>query len=537
MEQARPGAETVRLAHGPAPTFEGIALERGYVTPEQVEECRGVQKQLQAMGLTAALGEVLLKKGCLTSQQAGAINSALGHVVPDAIPGYVIVRKIAEGGMGAVYKAIQTSMDRVVALKVLLPNHADEASGRERFVREARAAARLSHPNIVAGIDAGESQGIGYFVMEFLDGEPVDAVLRSRGRLPWREAAHIVRQMALALDHAHAHGIVHRDVKPGNIILLKDGTAKLADLGLARFAASGDAAITQSGMIVGSPSYVSPEQATGERDLDIRSDIYSLGLTFFELVSGERAYAGQNPMTVISARLTRDVPVEKLASADAPKDAVAVIVKMTRREPGHRYATPKPLLEDLDALLALRQPAHAVGAPRASHRRLALAAGAMAAALIALIVVSWPGAGDAITTEQQKVRMAAEARLTLVEAIKKGVGEAGGGTVFHAELEPGYKSLVYSIDVAVGTESCNVLIDAATGRVVEKKMEADPRSLTAGRYAATLLDAVQTALQKEPGQPVEAEMLPEGPPVIEVKIVRGGAVHVVRIGGRTGAPE
>ena len=342
------------------PTFEHTAVDRGYITPAQLEECRELHKKLSEMGLPSPIEEVFLKKGYLTKQQIAAINAALGKGNADAIPGYVILEKIATGGMGTVYKAKQTSMDRVVALKTLLPKFAGETDSRERFLREARAVAKLSHPNIVSGIDSGEAHGIYYFVMEFLDGEPLDRVLRKRTRLPWREAATIVRQVALALDHAHGNGMVHRDVKPGNIMLLKDGTVKLADLGLARIASAGDAALTRSGMIVGSPGYVSPEQATGDRDLDIRSDLYSLGLTFFEAIAGEPAYTGDSPMTVISSRLSHDPHFEKLAAFDAPKDLVALITKMCAREAIRRYQTPQYLLEDLDALLRGSRALHAV---------------------------------------------------------------------------------------------------------------------------------------------------------------------------------
>jgi serine/threonine-protein kinase len=342
------------------PTFEDTAVDRGYITPAQLDEGRELHKKLTEMGLPSPIEEVFLKKGYLTKQQVAAINAALGKGNADAIPGYVILEKIATGGMGTVYKAKQTSMDRVVALKTLLPKFANERDSRERFLREARAVAKLAHPNIVSGIDSGEANGIYYFVMEFLDGEPLDRVLRKRTRLPWREAATIVRQIALALDHAHKNAMVHRDVKPGNIMLLKDGTVKLADLGLARIASAGDAALTRSGMIVGSPGYVSPEQATGERDLDIRSDLYSLGLTFFEAIVGEPAYTGDSPMTVISSRLTHDPHFEKLAAFDAPKDLIALVTKMCAREAIRRYQTPQYLLEDLDAILRGSRALHAV---------------------------------------------------------------------------------------------------------------------------------------------------------------------------------
>ena len=341
--------------------FTAGALKLGLITPAQAEECSALHSKLTALGFVAPIEAVFTQKGYLGKPQLVAIASCVDIGSEHAIPGFDILEKIAEGGMGAVYKARQRSMDRLVAIKMLLPKHADDLHARERFLREARAVAKLSHPNVVAGFDVGEAAGVWYFVMEFLDGESLEQRLR-RGALDWHSSLAIIRQVACALEHAHLHGVVHRDVKPSNIMLVIDGTVKLADLGLARTPNGGEATLTQSGMVIGSPAYVSPEQAMGDRSLDSRSDLFSLGVTWYECLVGERAFLGSNPVSVMSAILTRDVPLEKLALAQVPPAGIAMIQALTQRDPQARYATPKALILDIDAILA-GQPLRGISVP------------------------------------------------------------------------------------------------------------------------------------------------------------------------------
>ncbi|MDZ4812717.1 MAG: protein kinase [Pseudomonadota bacterium] len=548
----------------PSATFESIAVERGWITPAQVDECRGLHQTVVEMGLESTLAEVYVKKGYLSAQQSALLQSVLGRTGAVTIPGYEIIEKIAEGGMGAVYKARQISMDRLVGIKVLLQKFADDKDGRERFVREARAVAKLSHPNVVAGIDAGEAHGIYYFVMEFLDGESMDVVLRRRGRVPWEEAAGIVRQVACALDHAQRHGIVHRDVKPGNIMLLKDGTAKLADLGLARVGSATDSTLTQSGMIVGSPAYLSPEQAVGDRELDVRSDIFSLGLTFFELIAGDRAFGSGNPMSTITALLTRNVPVDRLAEMDAPRGVIAVVAKMTWRDPGERYRAPQQLIEDLDALLAGRPPLHALAPePAARAGSYGLEPGAsvlsqtrqraagpqrlprsrrnwtFASAIVALLVAALLAYGNwSVSTQRSAFPLMMptpageiETAIDLRAAIGLAAEVVRDGTVYHAEFEHGE----FSIDFAAGKRTINVVVDAVNGVVVKQLAEDEDHSLDVSSARIGLVDALERARKHSPGTAVEAQllMLP-GRVVIEVKIIRDGKPVWVAVNGATG---
>jgi eukaryotic-like serine/threonine-protein kinase len=533
MQKPRPQDTTTMMA---AATFEALAVEQGLVTEGQVEECRALHRKLIDLELSSSIGEVFLKKGFLSPLQVLAIESILGHDTRPLIPGYEVQEKLGEGGMGAVYRARQISMDRLVAVKVLLPRFAGDEEGRERFVREARAVARLSHPNIVAGIDAGEAQGVCYFVMEYLEGESLEQTLRHRGCLPWREAAAIVRQVARALDHAHQHGIVHRDVKPGNIILLHDGTAKLADLGLARVAATGDAGLTQSGMIVGSPAYLSPEQARGDRELDVRGDIFSLGLTFFELVTGERAYGGDNPVSILSALLTRALPVEKLTNASLPQEAIAVIERMSQRELEMRYQTPALLLADLDRILAIpdspRRRRRSVSAPVLWFAGLLLVA---IAVWLAWLGGSWRGGAErpaASPLTAPPVSTVAAVQINLLQAIELATKVAPDAPIYHIEQEGGN----FSADLANGTRTLNVIVSGADGRIVEQIEEVDDHSAEIAACKVPLARAVETALREVQGRAVDAaiELLP-GRTVVIVKIVREDETVVeVEVDGLTG---
>lgn len=561
MDPTRPLASSTRI---PSATREQIAIERAWLTPAQVEECLVLHQALLDMGLTSTLGEVLVRKGYLDERQLAELDVALGARPAISIPGYEIIEKIAEGGMGAVYRAHQTSMDRAVAIKLLLPRFAADDSSRERLIREARAVAKLSHPNVVAGIDAGESGGVCYFIMEFIDGLPMDQVLRERGPLPWREATAIARQVAAALEHAELHGIVHRDVKPGNILLLKDGQAKLADLGLARVSGSEESHLTQSGMIVGSPAYLSPEQAAADPVLDIRSDLFSLGLTLFELITGERAYVGSNPMSVLTALLTRDVAIDKLAAFAAPRDLVAVVRHMVERDPASRYQSATDLLADFDALLAGRAPTRlrspsaaglatttplaagitsAVTAPLRLERRSARRFAYLLVAVTTLLLLAWqvylrltpaptPAMAQPATSPEIVRPLAPDALpISLLEATDIALAHLGNGAAaYHAELEGDE----YSVDVAVAQRSFNVQVNGRDGKIEATLEEHEDHSAEVTMAKITLGDAVGAANQAHSGEPVEAEiLLLPGQTVIEVKLMREGGPIWVEVDATT----
>src|SRR5271166_202804 len=219
---------------------------------------------------------------------------------------YELNHLIARGGMAEVYRARDRLLDRSVSLKVLFPELTVDRSFVERFKREARAAANLSHPNIVPVFDWGEDSGTYFIVMEFIDGRPLSSILKSAGPLSAERTADIASHVAAALGYAHKHGVVHRDVKPGNVLITDDGQVKVTDFGIAR-AVNTEESLTQTGAVMGTATYFSPEQAEG-LGVDSRSDIYSLGVVLFEMAVGRPPFTGDSPVAVASKHV-RDTPV------------------------------------------------------------------------------------------------------------------------------------------------------------------------------------------------------------------------------------
>jgi len=273
---------------------------------------------------------------------------------PVSIPGFELIEQIGAGSAGTVYKARQISMDRLVAIKILPPRYADDKRFIERFYQEARAVAKLNHPHIVTGIDVGSVGDCHYFVMEYVDGESLAARLDREGALKEAEALEFTRQIALALEHAYKNGIVHRDVKPANILVTRGGVAKLADLGVARRAESDVEAST--GRVFGTPYYMSPEQARGSVDIDIRSDIYSLGATLYHLLSGKPPFHGFPPAVVMAKQIAEEPEdVRKLAPA-VSKEAAELLALMMAKNPDDRPETPGDLVEEIKRVQKGRSP-------------------------------------------------------------------------------------------------------------------------------------------------------------------------------------
>ena len=272
---------------------------------------------------------------------------------PRTFAEFELIEMIGQGGMGEVYKARQVAMDRVVALK-LLPSHlARDPSFLARFQREVRSAASLNHPNIVQAYHAGEADGQPYLAMEFVDGPSLDRVIKANGRMPERRALEVVGAVARALDSAHRAGIIHRDIKPANILVAANGTAKLADLGLVRETGRAASELTASGVLLGTPSYVSPEQVRGEKDIDGRADIYSLGATLYELLTGQAPYAGALQLEVLGQHMHAPVPDPREAVPDLSASAAAIVQKAMAKDREQRYASAAALLRDIETALAV----------------------------------------------------------------------------------------------------------------------------------------------------------------------------------------
>jgi serine/threonine protein kinase len=258
---------------------------------------------------------------------------------------YELTHLIARGGMAQVYRAVDRQLDRPVALKILFPELSVDKTFVERFRREAQAAANLSHPNIVPVFDWGEDDGVYFIVMEYVEGRALSAVLRDPQKLPPNQIAQIGAGVAAALAFAHRHGVIHRDVKPGNVLITPDGEVKVTDFGIAR-AVNTEESLTQTGAVMGTAAYFSPEQAEG-KSVDARSDIYSLGVVLYEMAVGRPPFTGDSPVAVASKHV-RDHPVlPRVANPAVPVALEAVIMKAMAKDPASRYASAEELRADL----------------------------------------------------------------------------------------------------------------------------------------------------------------------------------------------
>src|SRR6266540_2197169 len=283
---------------------------------------------------------------------------------------YEVGRMLGAGGMAEVYEGHDRLLARRVAIKVLLAQYAHDPAFLARFRREAQAAASLSHPNIVAVFDTGSQDDTWFIVMEYVAGRTLRDVIRTEGALYWARAAEIAADVAGALSAAHARGVVHRDVKPGNVMLTTDGKVKVMDYGIAR--ASAVPSITQTAAMVGTVQYIAPEQAQG-LEADARSDVYALGCCLYEMLTGQVPFTGPTPVAIAYRHVQEDPTPPRVLKSDVPVSLERVCLKAMAKRPEDRYQTALEMRQDLERARAGAPVA--AGIPLASQQTRVLGVG------------------------------------------------------------------------------------------------------------------------------------------------------------------
>ncbi len=340
--------------------FGRMALEQRLCTEAELSRCQEDQKS-RAADEPSTLEELMLEYGFVTETQAERLKATIeeSREAHRRIPGYKVLGKVGSGAMAVVYKARQLSLDRTVAIKILPRRYTEKSDYINRFFKEGRLAAKLNHNNIVQAIDVGETGGLYYFVMEFVEGKTLHDDLSKGKVFGEKEALEILIQLANALAHAHAHGMIHRDVKPKNVMINTEGVVKLADMGLARLTSDVEAAKSEKGKAFGTPYYIAPEQIRGEINIDGRADIYSLGATFYHMVTGRVPFEASSPSEVMRMHLKKPLtPPDHINIALTAGISEIIEVMMAKRSKD-RYNSMEELLIDLKAIQEGRAPLQA----------------------------------------------------------------------------------------------------------------------------------------------------------------------------------
>lgn len=322
--------------------FVQCLSDSGLMPADEVDSFRrSIGVPQQRFGDARALAREFVRHGKLTEYQASVLQE--GNTKGLVLGDYVVLEMIGQGSMGQVYKAVHRRMDRVVAIKVLPPEAMKSAEAVQRFQLEAKVAARLEHPNIVTAYDAGESEGMHFLVMQYIEGQNLDDLVQKKSRLPVARAITFILHAARGLDHAHRRGITHRDIKPSNLLLDSHGTVRVLDLGLARLHETAVGAgttvirLTLPGQTMGTAYYMSPEQATDTRQADGRSDIYSLGCTLYYLLTGEPPYMGNTVAQTLLEHHEAPIPSLRKQRSEVPKQLDSVFQRMLAKKPEDRY--------------------------------------------------------------------------------------------------------------------------------------------------------------------------------------------------------
>lgn len=331
--------------------FGKIAVEQGLCTEQELHRCLEEMKSRRKIN-PVVLVDLMIDLGYITHTQAERLRKSIKETkaAVHQIPGYKILGKLGAGAMAIVYEAKQLSLNRTVAIKVLPKRFTQNPEYVERFYKEGQAAGKLNHNNIVQAFDVGEAGGYHYFVMEYVEGKTIHDDLAAGKIFSEDETLDIIIQVARALNHAHSCGLIHRDVKPKNIMINTAGVVKLADMGLARETTDIEAAQSEAGKAYGTPYYIAPEQIRGKIDIDGRADIYGLGATFYHMVTGRVPFMADDPTDVMRKHLKEQlIPPDHInTSLSAGISEVIEVMLAKRRE--DRYNNTEELLTDLLAV-------------------------------------------------------------------------------------------------------------------------------------------------------------------------------------------
>ncbi len=329
--------------------FGTAAIKLGFTTEERVTECLAVETERQKLGEAKTLQELLQDKGYLSADQVSKVLDQL-QVPRVNIPGYELLQPLGHGGMGAVYLAKQVKMNRLVAIKFLSNQLAADTDFVKRFIAEAQTAAQFNHRHLVAAYDAGTMNGLVYFVMEYVKGKSLRSAVEKQGPMGERNALLAAASVGEALRALEERGLVHRDVKPENVMVTDTGIVKLCDFGLAKVPQSRDSSLTGTGAVIGTPSYMSPEQIRGD-PIDVRADFYALGGTLYCLTTGKPPFEGPSPTAVLAKHLEQPVPDPRAANPTLSAGFAALVARLLAKKREDRPTNSGELLREIRALL------------------------------------------------------------------------------------------------------------------------------------------------------------------------------------------
>lgn len=342
--------------------FGVLAVRNGLLTNEQLDQCRIKQQASANLGHNLTLQQIVLNEKLMSPDDVRRVEKAHEQLTRDReskkdlkFKGYEIISTLGEGGLGSVFKARQISMNRLVALKVLHKQWISDDEFRKRFVLEARIVGKLSHQNLIQVYDVGKEGDYYYFSMEYVEGRTVEELIHDspRRQMEVGRAVEIIIQVVRAIRYYKDFDIVHRDIKPSNVMVTKTGVVKLGDFGFVK--SKLDKELGFEGMVLGTPDYIAPEQAMGKEGVDYRADVYSLGATFYHMLTGRPMYDG-TPSRVMLAHTRDAMPDPRTFRPSLGDDVLAVLKRLLAKNPDDRYANLDNLFADLEALLERNRP-------------------------------------------------------------------------------------------------------------------------------------------------------------------------------------